>query len=219
MKAPIPTYVRSAALAAALLLSGCLSESETSLVSPSPGDTSNRAPIISGNPANAVMIGNTYNFTPTASDPDGDTLTFSIGNRPSWATFDSATGRLFGTPTLADVGQYANVQISVSDGAATASLSAFAVDVTQVATASTTLSWTAPTRNDDGSMLSDLAGYKIYYGRSSGNYSNEIRITNPSITTYVVDNLSADTYFFSATAFNAAGTESRFSTEIVKAVN
>ncbi len=223
MKTRVLTYINFTALAITLLLTGCLSDgdSDTQLANPAPnpGGTVNRAPTISGNPASAVKIGDTYSFTPTATDLDGDPLTFSIGNKPSWASFDSATGRLSGTPTLANVGQYASVQISVSDGAATASLSAFAVDVTQTATASTTLSWTAPTQNEDGSTLSDLAGYKIYYGVSSGNYSNEILITNPSVTTYVVDNLTADTYFFSATAFNAAGTESRFSTEVMKAVN
>jgi len=221
MKTRIPTHINIAALTVTLLLAGCLSDGKTETASAAPdvGGTSNRAPTISGNPANAVKIGDTYSFTPTASDPDGDSLTFSVTNRPSWADFDTATGTLSGEPTLADVGQYANVRISVSDGTATANLNAFAVDVTQTATASATLSWTAPTQNEDGSTLSDLAGYKIYYGRSSGSYSNEIRITNPSVTTYVVDNLTADTYFFSATAFNAAGTESRFSTEVMKAVN
>ena len=221
MNTRTPTHINVTALALSLLLAGCLSDGdpETSLAAPDPGGNANQAPTISGNPANAVKIGDSYSFTPTASDPDGDPLTFSVGNKPSWATFNPASGRLSGTPTLANVGQYANVQISVSDGAATANLSAFTVDVTQTATASTTLSWTAPTQNEDGSTLSDLAGYKIYYGRSSGSYSNQIRITNPSVTTYVVDNLTADTYFFSATAFNAAGVESRFSTEVMKAVN
>ena len=147
MKTRIPTHINIAALTVTLLLAGCLSDGKTETASAAPdvGGTSNRAPTISGNPANAVKIGDTYSFTPTASDPDGDSLTFSVTNRPSWADFDTATGTLSGEPTLADVGQYANVRISVSDGTATANLNAFAVDVTQTATGSATLSWSAPT--------------------------------------------------------------------------
>jgi hypothetical protein len=95
----------------------------------------------------------------------------------------------------------------------------FAIEVTQVATASVTLSWTAPTQNEDGSALTDLAGFNIYYGKSSGSYSNTIRIDGSVTTTYVVENLSPDTYYFVATAFNESGIESRYSGEAVKTLN
>ena len=61
---------------------------------------------------------------PTASDPDGDELTFSIANKPDWASFDAATGLLNGTPPPAAVGTNSDITISVSDGQATASLAA-----------------------------------------------------------------------------------------------
>src|SRR5207302_7131247 len=51
------------------------------------------APVIGGTPSTNVVAGASYSFTPTASDPDGDTLTFSIANQPSWATFSSGTDR------------------------------------------------------------------------------------------------------------------------------
>jgi len=122
-------------------------------------------------------------------------------------------------PTLGDIGSSTNIRISVSDGQATVSMSGFAIDVTQTATASTTLSWTAPTENEDGTTLTDLAGYKIYYGKSSGNYFSSIHIDNPGITTYMIENLSPDTYFFAATAFNSAGVESRYSEEARRVLN
>jgi len=214
---------RILSLAAAAMLSGCLSggtsdEPQTQNPGPNPGP-SNNAPTISGTPPSSVTVASTYTFEPTASDPDGDTLTFSIQNRPGWASFDSQTGTLTGTPSAGDEGSYADIRISVSDGSASASLPAFAVAVNQVALGSATLSWTAPTQNEDGSALTDLAGYKIYYGTSQGNYSSEIRIDNPGITTYVVDNLSPQTYFFVATAFNSSGVESTFSNEATKIVN
>lgn len=205
-----------------LLLAGCLSDSGESGPASSPADpggVANSPPTISGNPPAAIKVGEAYSFTPSASDPDGDTLTFSIENRPNWLDFDSASGRISGTPTLANVGTFSSIRISVSDGQANSSLSSFDIDVTQVATASTTLSWTAPTMNEDGTSLADLAGYRIYYGKSSGSYTNTIQIDNPTVTTYLVDNLSPDTYYFAATAFNASGVESRYSGEAIKTLN
>jgi hypothetical protein len=73
--------------------------------------------------------------------------------------------------------------------------------------------------NSDGSPLMDLAGYTIYYRNESGGYSYDIRIDNPGLTTYVVDQLTPATYYFAATAFNASGIESSFSSEAVRMVN
>jgi hypothetical protein len=109
--------------------------------------------------------------------------------------------------------------ISVSDGTASRSLPAFSITVNQTALGNVTLSWVAPTQNADGSPLMDLAGYKIYYGTNSRSYDHEIRIDNPGITTYVVDNLVPDTYFFAATSFNSSGVESAYSGEAVRTVN
>jgi len=222
MKSTQWNFLKLAASVVLLTLGGCLSDSKDSEFTgntPAPPPSENQAPSISGNPPSTVKVGELYSFTPTASDPDGDTLTFRIENKPSWAEFDTGSGRLSGNPTLANVGTFSNILISVSDGQASASLPGFSVDVTQVATGSTTLTWSAPTMNEDGTTLTDLAGYKIYYGKSSGNYTTTIQIDNPSVTTYVVDNLTPDTYYFVATAFNASGVESRFSGEATKTLN
>ena len=203
---------------AALLLGGCLSESsddEVATADPAPPPT-NSAPSISGNPTTGVNIGDTYSFTPTASDADGDSLTFSIANMPDWASFDAATGELSGQPTLGNIGSYSNISISVSDGTASASLSSFAISVNQMGNLSTTLSWTAPTQNEDGTTLEDLAGYKIYWGTTPGNYTNSATIDTIGTTTYVVENLSPGTYEFVATAYNASGVESRYSSPATK---
>jgi hypothetical protein len=55
-------------------------------------------------------------FKPSASDPDGNTLRFSIINRPAWVSFSTATGRLSGTPGANRVGRYVDIRIRVSDG-------------------------------------------------------------------------------------------------------
>jgi hypothetical protein len=201
-------------------LIGCKSDGgESSAVGGTqPPTTSNNAPVISGAPANAVVISNAYSFTPSASDPDRDTLSFNVQNKPAWANFNGTTGALTGTPLLGDVGNYSNIGISVSDGNLSDSLPAFSVAVVQNADGSITLSWTAPTQNEDGSALTDLAAYKFYYGTSSGNYSDPIRVDNPGLATYVILNLTPATYYLVATAVNAAGVESRFSNEAVKQV-
>ncbi|QYZ65874.1 MAG: hypothetical protein HPY30_07675 [Gammaproteobacteria bacterium (ex Lamellibrachia satsuma)] len=90
----------------------------------------NQAPVISGSPASSVAEGSAYSFTPSASDPDGDNLTFSIVNKPAWASFNTASGQLSGTPGTGTAGSYSNIGISVSDGAERATLNAFQITVT-----------------------------------------------------------------------------------------
>lgn len=179
---------------------------------------SNSAPTISGNPPSQVTVGQNYSFTPSASDADGDPLTFTVSNLPSWASFNSGNGRISGTPQAGDEGVYSNITITVSDGIATASLGPFSITVDAVALGSVTLNWTPPTENEDGSTLTDLAGYRIYWGPSAGNYPNSVTINNPSISTYVVDNLAPGTYVFAAKSFNTSGIESTFSNTATRTV-
>jgi hypothetical protein len=152
-----------------------------------------------------------YVFAPVANDPDSDTLTFSIANAPAWAAFDTATGRLSGTPTAQHVGTTSGIVVSVSDGTVSAALAAFNVTVQAIAMGSATLSWTPPTTNTDGSPLTNLAGYKVYWGTTQGTYPNSVTVNNPGLTAYVVENLAPGTWFFVATALNSSGTESAFS--------
>lgn len=201
------------ACAMAVLASGCFKSEEDAPApdtggNPPPPPAANQAPTITGNPPTSLVVGQTYDFTPTASDPDGDALTFSIQNRPTWATFSSSTGRLNGTPDAGDVGQFSNVQITVSDGRAQASLNAFSIAVNQIANGSVTLSWTPPTTNADGTPLTNLSGYRIYFGSSASNLNQLVVIGNPGTTRWVVDNLSAATWYFSMTSYNASGIES-----------
>jgi hypothetical protein len=69
---------------------------------------------------------------------------------------------------------------------------------------STTLSWMPPTENDDGTPLT-LTGYKIYWGLTEGNYAHSVTLENPGLTRHVVEQLSADTWYFVATALSADG--------------
>jgi hypothetical protein len=171
----------------------------------------NRAPTISGTPPSAAVPGSEYSFQPTASDADGNTLTFSIVNMPSWATFSTSTGLLRGAPTAGDVGTTSGIAIRVSDGITSAGLAAFSIAVQGFGAGSATLSWLPPTQNSDGSPLQNLSGYTVYWGTTQGSYSSSVTVNNPGLTSYVVDNLVPGTYYFSAKALTSAGLESAFS--------
>jgi fibronectin type III domain protein len=71
-----------------------------------------------------------------------------------------------------------------------------------------TLSWSAPTENTNGSALTNLAGYIIYYGTSASAMTQTIDINTVGIQTYVVDNLSAGNWYFQIVAVNSAGEHS-----------
>jgi hypothetical protein len=92
---------------------------------------SNDAPVITGTPATTVAEDAAYSFIPTVSDVDaGDTQSFSITNKPGWATFSASTGALTGTPKNVDVGTTSGIVISVADTAtASDSLAAFSLTV------------------------------------------------------------------------------------------
>jgi hypothetical protein len=179
----------------------------------------NNVPSITGSPSSSVAAGQAYSFQPSATDADGDVLTFSIQNRPSWATFSPTTGRLSGTPTASQAGTYSNIVISVTDGKATRSLAAFSVTVTSTATTgSVTLSWTPPTRNTDGTSLTDLSGFRVYYGTAAGSYTQQVQLPNATLTSVVIEDLAPARWYFAVKAYNIDGIESDFSGSVNKLI-
>ena len=180
----------------------------------------NQPPVISGTPATtSVTIGTPWSFTPTASDPDGNTLTFSISGRPSWMSFNTSTGQLSGTPGSNHVGTYANIQISVSDGQATAALPAFTLTVTEppAAMGSAVLSWRAPTERVDGSPIGPISRYRIYYGLSNTQLDQTITVSG-GLTSFRVENLGQGTWYFAITATCSGGIESALSQTVSKTI-
>ncbi|GBE36852.1 hypothetical protein BMS3Bbin07_01004 [bacterium BMS3Bbin07] len=83
------------------------------------------------------------------------------------------------------------------------------------------LAWDAPTTNEDGTPLTDLAGYKLYYGPSSGSYTGSIDVedtTSVEIAT-IIDVIyealpTTDTICFAVTAYDTLGNESDYSNEV-----
>jgi hypothetical protein len=85
-------------------------------------------------------------------------------------------------------------------------------------TGSATVSWLPPTTNSDGTALTNLAGYHIYYGTSAASLSQVIKIANVGITTYVIDNLAAGTYYFAVSSYTSTGIEGELSAVASKTI-
>jgi Putative Ig domain len=175
--------------------------------SPPPGAAA--PPTIAGTPATQVTAGQAYSFMPAVTDPSGGALSFSIQNMPSWATFSMATGTLSGTPTSSNVGTFANIVISVSDGKTSAALAPFSIAVAAApVSGSANLVWVPPTSNTDGTPLTNLAGYTINYGNSAGSMTQTIDVPSAADTGYKVQGLAAGTWYFTVTAYTSVGTRS-----------
>ena len=194
--------------------SGSTAFMPTSTSATTPVQTSNKSTqlALSGAPRNSVTVGQAYSFTPAVSGT-GDTVTFTIQNLPGWASFNASRGTLSGTPQAGSVGTYANIVISVSDGSTTVSLPAFSITVAaaNAATGSADVSWTPPTTNTNGSTLTNLAGYNIYYGTSPNALTQSVQVTNAGLTDYVIGGLTSGTWYFSVTAYTTTGVESALS--------
>jgi hypothetical protein len=178
-----------------------------------PTSAPNQAPRISGTPPTSAKTNQPYAFQPTAIDPEGDKVTFSVANKPAWASFDTKTGKLAGTPSSSSTGKFGNITIVASDGTNNSQLGPFDITVASTATTgSATLSWQPPTENADGSPLTNLAGYVIRYGTKSDALAMEVRISNPGITTAMIENLAPATWYFTVSAYTSTGVESMPST-------
>ena len=127
----------------------------------------NDAPTISGTPATTAPEDSPYSFTPTASDVDvGDSLSFSITDKPSWASFSTTDGTLSGIPVNADVGAYNNIIISVSDGTESVALAPFSVTVTGTNN--------APTADAGPDQVANYNDTVFFSGSGSGDPDQDI---------------------------------------------
>jgi len=112
---------------------------------------------IGGTPPVTVTVGQAYSFTPTATDSSGRALVFAIANQPRWASFDTGSGRLSGTPSGSDAATYPNIVIAASDGTTSTTLPAFSIQVLPGQTSqlpAPTISGTPPTTDVAGSPYS-----------------------------------------------------------------
>ena len=158
---------------------------------------------------------------PTSVPLNGTTtLSWDSSNADSCTASGDWSGSkdVSGSETISALTSDSNFILSCSDANGSVSDS---VDVTIILSGNGTalLSWTPPTENTDGSTLTDLAGYKIYYGTASSSYTEIVTINNPGLSSYQIDNLTTADWYFVVTSVNSAGIESSYSTEVSKTIN
>jgi len=197
-----------------MFVHGCGGGSETAM-SPSDPPTAgpapasaNRAPTISAAATAVAQVGETYNYQPQASDPDGDALHFSANNLPPWASLDPDNGRISGTPGENDMGVYESITITVADASRQTDSTPFSITVIgEVGSGVASLQWERPPSKVDGSPLDDLAGYRILYGRSTDDLDRSVLIADPARTSYEFSSLANGIWYFAVVAVNSGGLE------------
>jgi hypothetical protein len=147
----------------------------------------------------------------TATDADSCEAS---GDNVDW----SGTKSTSGSATITNLQQTSVFSLTCSGAGGTVSDSV-SVTVETNSTGTALLSWTPPTQNTDGTALTDLAGYKIYYGTESGNYTEVVTLNDPGVPSHQIDNLSSGEWFFVMTSFNSQNIESSYSNEASKIIN
>lgn len=217
--------VTRAALAAicVLCLAACGSGAPTVASAPpgadpgTPPPATTQAPTISLPRESVVLVARELALATTASDPGGRPLTFKVSNKPGWMKFSSSTGELRGTPAPVHVGTYSNIRVTVSNGESESSAET-TVRVVASADGRATLSWSAPTERTDGSPLTNLAGFRIYYGPTKSDLRYVIDIKDPGARSWVVEDLTPGRWYFAASAFDSQNLESGRSNAASKAI-
>lgn len=108
--------------------------------------------------------------------------------------------------------------IASASGAATGTTTGTSTPASNTTTGAISLSWTAPVARTDGTPLglSEIAGYRVHYGKTAGNYPNHINITNGSLQSATLTGIPVGTYYISMSTYDNSGLESSFSAPIVK---
>jgi hypothetical protein len=174
---------------------------------PTSSSTTAGAVALGGPRIDAAVANQFYQYVPEIGDTSGAEVVFAVENKPAWATFDAAAGTLSGTPTSADVGSRGAVRISAVAGGSRSTVE-FQLQVVASADGVASVSLDAPVTRTDGSALQNLAGYRIYYGKTATRLDQFVDVKDRGATNAVVSQLTPGTWFFAATAYDANGFES-----------
>jgi hypothetical protein len=180
-----PSHIRNVVLCAlaTLILAACGSEDGSS-----------------GSAATSAAAGGSDSVASLVS-PNGGTI-----DRSSGGTAPTSAGTATaGAPSTATVSNSGST--TTTTPAAGTTVASTPVKTT-TATGVATLDWLPPTENSDGSALTNLAGYTVYYGTSPDSLTQSVKITNPGLTAYTVTNLPSGTWYFAVTSYSSTGVES-----------
>ena len=156
-----------------------------------------------------AQVGAAFDYQPVAQDPESDTLRFTAVNLPTWASLDSTSGRIRGTPGPTDAGVYESISVTVADATHQVVTAPFSITVNPALEGSgvASLQWETPPSKVDGEPLDDLAGYRILYGRSSSDLDHSVMIADPAATSYQFSTLTSGIWYFAVVAVSSNGLE------------
>jgi hypothetical protein len=218
MDIPFTNHIKiMAVLLVSLSLGACVGETTSSTDTPSSIVISEAAPAATDTTTSTGSTTGTDTTTSTGSTTGTDTTT-STGSTTGTDTTTS-TGSTTGTDTTTSTGSTTGTDTTTSTGSTTGTDTTTSTG-TSTSTGTATLNWLPPTENTDGSVLTDLSGYKIYYGTSPDTLTNIVSNIGIGVTTYVIDNLQTNTtYYFSMTSVNQNEVESTLSNVVSKYIS
>lgn len=170
---------------------------------------------IAVNPANRSIVSGTsvqYTATGTYTDATSQDITATA----MWSASDPAVASVSNATGSKGLGT------GIGPGTATISATSNAISgstpitVTAAGSGTIALAWDPATAYSDGSSITDLTGYRVYYGTAPGSYSSSIDVGN--VTSYTIAKLSPGVYYVVVTVRNLSGAESSYSNEVSKTI-
>ena len=159
----------------------------------------------------AACGGGSSGSSSTVASADTDTATALVG--PNVGMIDRSQGS-DSSESAASVATVASDTTSASGTSSTAPATVTKVTPIQTVNGVATLDWMPPTENNDGSALTNLAGYTVYYGTDRNDLSQSVKVSNPGLASYTVTGLTSGTWYFAVTSYSADGVESTRTTTV-----
>lgn len=186
-----------------------------------PAPSINEPPSIVVAAIEEAKVGVTFNYQPTVQDSDSEELRFTAVNLPLWASIDSTSGHISGTPGPNDAGLYEFISITVADATHKVVTAPFSITVNPALESGSgvaSLHWEVPPSKVSGEPLDDLAGYRILYGRSSSDLDSSVMIPDPATTSYQFSTLTSGVWYFAVVAVSSNGLEGPPTTYATKSI-
>jgi hypothetical protein len=206
-----------AAVLVSAMLGACAGGSGGKVEGATGTDSQAQAITLAAPTQDAAVANQRYEFEPDAGDLGGAPVSFAVAGKPSWAQFDPTSGTLSGTPGAADVGTTTDVTITGQSGGAQSSVT---VRLSVIAAADRVADVTidVPAVRTDGTPLANLAGYRIYYGKTANRLDQFIEVPDPTVSAARVSTLTPGDWYFAATAYDVNGFESDASAVQLKSI-
>ena len=146
----------------------------------------------------------------TVKSGAASTITWSSTNATACTASGGWTGSLATSGARATNAVHATTTytISCTGTGGTATQSAIVTVTTSTSTGTASVSWEAPTINTDGTAVTNLSGYTIYYGTSQSDLTQSVVVSGGATLSYEITGLAPGTWYFAVAADAADGTES-----------